>query len=316
MNEDPGKFINDQWIVSMRGSKNIVDPHLPYGWLVEKERTVSGTIEDMGIIFLTNRECPFHCLMCDLWKNTTNETVQGGSIPCQIKWALEKMPGVKHIKLYNSGSFFDRRAIPEEDFETIASLLDGLETVIVESHPRFIDERCIRFRDLLKPELHVAMGLETIQPGMLKKLNKSMTIEEFSDSTAFLTKNGISTRAFILLRPPFVSEEDGISWAKKSVDFAFSTGIECCTIIPVRAGNGAMDLLRSEGHFTPPSIQSLEEVLEYGISLKSGRVFADTWDLSLFSDCEKCLEKRIERISQMNLRQEIVSTVDCRCKDV
>ena len=69
----------------MRGSKNIVDPHIPYGWLVEKEYTKNGKIEDTGIIFLTNRECPFHCLMCDLWKNTTDYTVETGSIPQQIE---------------------------------------------------------------------------------------------------------------------------------------------------------------------------------------------------------------------------------------
>jgi asparagine synthetase B (glutamine-hydrolysing) len=39
--------------------------------LVEKESTVSGQVEDRAAIFLTNRECSFHCLMCDLWKNTT-----------------------------------------------------------------------------------------------------------------------------------------------------------------------------------------------------------------------------------------------------
>lgn len=311
MNEDPGKFINDKWIASMRGSKNIVDPHLPYGWLVEKERTHSGKTEDTGIIFLTNRECPFHCLMCDLWKNTTNETVSIGSVPLQIKWALEKMPGVKHIKLYNSGSFFDRRAIPQEDYEAIANLLNDRDTVIIESHPRFIDERCLAFRNMLKPELHVAMGLETVQPGMLKKLNKSMTLDEFQNSARFLINNDISTRAFILLRPPFVSESEGIYWAERSIDFAFSEGIECCTIIPVRAGNGAMDHLKIKGHFSPPNIHSLEKVLEYGISLKSGRVFADTWDLKLFSDCENCLEKRTERIIQMNLNQKIAPEIFC-----
>ena len=63
----------------MRGSKNIVDPHMPYGWLVEKEYTKSGKVEDTGIIFLTNRECPFHCLMCDLWKNTTDSQLNPGS---------------------------------------------------------------------------------------------------------------------------------------------------------------------------------------------------------------------------------------------
>jgi len=313
MNEGSGPLINDQWILSLRGRKNIIDPHKPYGWLVEKERTPSGKIEDTGIIFLTNRECPFHCLMCDLWKNTTDETAASGAIPHQVAWALEQMPDVKHLKLYNSGSFFDTKAIPENDYNEIANLLRHLDTVIVESNPVFLDKRCLQFRDMIEPDLHVAIGLETVQPGGLKKLNKKMSPEDFSKAVDFLCRNGILTRAFIILRPPFVSEADGIYWAERSIDYAFAAGVECCTIIPVRAGNGAMDYLLEKGEFSLPHISSLEKVLEYGINLKSGRVFADTWDLGLFSDCKECVDERTYRINQMNLNQEILSPVQCFC---
>jgi radical SAM enzyme (TIGR01210 family) len=313
MNDGTGPQINDRWILSLRGKKNDVDPHVPYGWLVEKERTIPGKIEDTGIIFLTNRECPSHCLMCDLWKNTTDETIEPGAIPKQIARALGKMPGIEHHKLYNSGSFFDTRAIPREDYKEIANQLRILETVIVESHPAFISNRVLEFKNMLKPDLHVAIGLETVQPGGLQKLNKRVTLAEFSNAVGFLRENGISSRAFILLRPPFVTEEEGIYWAERSIDFAFAEGVECCTVIPVRAGNGAMDYLLDNGDFSMPHITSLEKVLEYGIRLNAGRVFADTWDLGLFSDCKNCLDQRTERINQMNLNQEIINSVNCSC---
>jgi hypothetical protein len=313
MSKNQELLIDDKWIVSARGTKNPVDSQKPYGWLVEKERTVAGKIENTGIIFLTNHECPFHCLMCDLWKNTTDYSVPAGAIPNQIEWALEKMPEVKHLKLYNSGSFFDERAIPEEDYARIACLLSNLETVIVESHPRLINDKCLKFRNILKPELQIAIGLETINSEILLRLNKQMTLDDFRNSVRFLTKHGIGSRAFILLRPPFLNETEGIYWAERSIDFAFSSGIGCCTIIPVRPGNGAMDLLMEKGLFSPPDISSLESVLEYGIGLKAGRVFADIWDLGLFSDCNKCLDKRTNRLIEMNLQQEIIRTVECDC---
>jgi hypothetical protein len=78
MNEKYDLTINDEWIVANRGKKNAVDPQKPYAWLVEKEYTISGKIEETAIIFLTNRECPFHCLMCDLWKNTTKKSLPIG----------------------------------------------------------------------------------------------------------------------------------------------------------------------------------------------------------------------------------------------
>ena len=313
MNEKPELILDDNHIVFMRGNKNSVVPQIPYGWLVEKERTASGNIEETGIIFLTNRECPFHCLMCDLWKNTTDESVPVGAIPDQIRYALEKMPSLKHIKLYNSGSFFDVRAIPEADYPEIAWLLKDFETVIVECHPRLINEKCLKFRDMLTSNLNIALGLETVNPEILKLLNKQMTLDDFAKASEFLSENKIRSRAFILLRPPLLSEAEGIYWAERSVDFAFSSGIECCTIIPVRAGNGIMDKLMDKGDFNLPEIYSLEKVLEYGIGLKKGRVFADTWDLGLFSKCEECTKKRTDRLVEMNLNQVIPVEVECEC---
>jgi radical SAM enzyme (TIGR01210 family) len=307
--------ISSSWILSKRGNKNKVDPFKPYAWMVEKERTPSGTIEDTGIIFLTNRECPWQCLMCDLWKNTTDESVPAGAIAAQIEWALEKMPAVRHLKLYNSGSFFDEKAIPESEYKNIAALINSFESVIVESHPKLIDEKCLRFRDMIKPDLQIAIGLETVNSDILRKLNKKSTPEDFERSVKYLTVNGILSRAFILLRPPFMTESDGIVWARKSIDFAFKAGVECCIIIPVRGGNGAMEDLSAKGNFSPPQLTSLEKVLEYGIGLKRGRVFADTWDLGLFSKCNKCLKISTDRITMMNLTQTVPDPVECECRN-
>jgi archaeosine synthase beta-subunit len=313
MSDIPDRPYNDKWVISMRDSKNIVDPHTPYGWLVEKEYTKGGKAEETGIIFLTNRECPFHCLMCDLWKNTTDFSVESGSIPQQIEWALQRMPKVRHIKLYNSGSFFDTRAIPESDYPQIAALLEDFETVIVECHPKLISDKILLFRDMLQPELQIAMGLETVNKEVLMRLNKQMTIDDFRNAADFLLINNIPSRAFILIKPPFMTEDEGIFWAERSIDFAFACGIESCTVIPVRGGNGAMELLKKNGDFNPPEIQSIESVLEYGLSLKSGRVFADTWDLGLFSKCDRCTDLRTQRLIEMNLSQKISNTISCSC---
>ena len=65
--------------------------------------------------------------MCDLWRNTLTETVPAGAIPQQIDYALEQLPPARQIKLYNSGSFFDRNAIPVEDYPAIAARTKSFE---------------------------------------------------------------------------------------------------------------------------------------------------------------------------------------------
>ena len=60
----------DAEILAARGPKNAVDPLVPWAFMPEPERTADGKIADVATIFLTGRECPLRCLMCDLWKNT------------------------------------------------------------------------------------------------------------------------------------------------------------------------------------------------------------------------------------------------------
>ena len=74
-----------------------------------------------------------------------------------------------------------------------------------------------------------------------------------------------------------------------------------------------MDLLMEMNHFAQPDIRSLETVLEYGIRLNAGRVFADVWDLEMFSGCKKCTDKRTNRLISLNLNQKITSPVRCTC---
>jgi len=196
------------------------DPRRPHAFLVETERAESGEIVSVATIFLSNRECPWRCLMCDLWKNTLTETVPVGAIPAQIDYALAELsqqrgagfqpaasvgipaasssheegyppdsqkgmptrhvrfesgspsppgegksfgsqfsciparpraarPAPRQIKLYNSGSFFDPRAIPSEEYVGIAGRVGTFERVIVECHPALVGESALEFRDLL-----------------------------------------------------------------------------------------------------------------------------------------------------------------------
>ncbi len=306
--------ITTKWIHSQRGKRNAVDTNKPYAFLVEKERLMTGEVEDVATIFLTNRECPFTCLMCDLWNNTTYYTVESGTIPAQIEFALSQLPKVKHIKLYNSGNFFDRKAIPPSDYPAIIGLLQGFETVLVENHPKLISRDILDFRDKLHGNLQVAMGLETAHPEVLKLLNKSMTLEDFSNACGFFNSYSIPVRVFILLRPPFLNEQEGVLWAERSIDFSFNNNAECCVIIPTRPGNGALDSLAERQLFHPPDLSSLEEVQSYGVGLNRGRVFADLWNLEQFSDCPACFEERKERMHRMNMEQNLSDPIRCHCQ--
>lgn len=305
---------SDREILAARPKRNQVDHRRPYEFLVEPERTADGRVEEVATVFLTNRECPFRCLMCDLWKNTTVDSVPVGAIPHQMDYALEHLPNAQHIKLYNSGNFFDSKAIPLQDWPAIVDRVRNFKSMIVENHPRLCGEDCLVFRDLLAAydvELEIALGLETVHPDVLPRLNKQMTLDDFSRAAGFLRSEGIRLRTFILLRPPFLSEEEGVDWAMRSIDFAFDAGVSCCSVVPTRAGNGILDDLAVNGLFASPQLESMETVQEQGIQRKAGRVFVDTWDAQQFASCSECAEPRIQRIAEMNLSQQSAPRVAC-----
>jgi radical SAM enzyme (TIGR01210 family) len=291
-----------------------LDPFKPHAFFLEEpEAGNDGGILSSAAILLTNKECPWRCLMCDLWKNTTTKSVPPGAIPRQIDFALSQWPSrPEQIKLYNSGSFFDPAAIPPEDYPAIARRVAFTMRVVVESHPRLVGEGALRFRDLLSGSLEVAMGLETVHPRVLPRLNKKFDLSHFSQAARFLRDNGIGMRAFVLVKPPFLDEAEGVEWAVKSAAFAVSCGATVVSLIPTRPGNGALEQLMRSGEFSPPRLSSLEKALQLALEIRGGaRIFADTWNLQQFSHCPACVEKRRQRLHAMNLSQQFAPAIDC-----
>jgi hypothetical protein len=213
------------------------------------------------------------------------------------------------LKLYNSGSFFDPHAIPPQDYAAIAERADRFDRVIVENHPALVGDACLRFRDLLPGRLEIAMGLETAHPGVLAKLNKRMTLDQFSKAANFLRRHDIDVRVFILVQPPYIAPEEALPWVQRGLDFAMEHGATAATLIPTRAGNGAMEVLMERGDFVPPALHTLEAAVEYGLGLKAGRVFADLWGLR--ESCVHCHAQRTARLQDMNLRQVLLDRISC-----
>ena len=307
-----------RWIIGQRGPKNPLDPHRPYAWLLEKERVADGSLVDGLTIFLTNKECPWRCLMCDLWQNTLDETVPAGAISEQIDFALGQterecsdLTELQQIKLYNAGSFFDAQAIPEAEEALISRRLTKFSRIIVESHPALIGDRCLRFRDRLNGQLEIALGLETVHPEALVKLNKRVSLEQFRDAADFITRHEIALRTFVLLQPPFIPVDESVEWARRSIDFSQDCGATVTALIPTRTGNGAMDRLAAVGQFIEPTLVQLEEAMDYGVGQARGRVFADLWDLERFSSCTACFPQRRDRLTKQNDTQQIPARITC-----
>lgn len=296
----------------LREPRNTLDPTRPYAMMVESEPNREGAVESIGTIFLTNRECPFQCVMCDLWKNTLRESVRSGDIPQQIEYAVSQLPKFDSVKLYNSGNFFDRGAIPSEDYARIAELVGCYRQVIVENHPRLCYEACHQFAGLIAPaQLEVALGLETCHIPSLTWLNKSMTLDDFDWAVERLHKWNIKVRVFLLLGLPYMSEHESLAWTIRSIDYAASRGVDCFSIIPTRPSLDPLRQLQRQGSFSIASAETIESLMDEALPRKVGRVFIDLWEAPNFFSCEHCGNERILRLAAMNLQQLVLPHVQC-----
>jgi radical SAM enzyme (TIGR01210 family) len=281
----------DRFVVDLRGERPSHDPRQFQNLSVEDEPTERGGVARVGTVFLTGRECPWRCAMCDLWRFTTRDDTPAGAIAGQVEAARtrwrERGETISRIKLYNASNFFDPRAVPEGDYPHIAVCVSGLDQVVVESHPSLIGPRVDRFRDALGGiALEVAMGLETVHPAALDALNKRMTADDFARAAEDLLRRGVSLRVFLMISPPFIPHDEQDRWLLRSVEFAEQCGASAISLIPARGGNGAMEALAAQDLFRPPTAQDV--LRSYDLVLashqssvinrqSSARILLDSW---------------------------------------
>jgi radical SAM enzyme (TIGR01210 family) len=316
----------DRFVLERRGPRIQHDPWRAQGVIVEDEPAADGSCARVATVFLTGRECPWCCAMCDLWKHTTATDTPAGAIPSQIaatRAAIrDDAAPITAMKLYNAGSFFDPRAVPESDYEATASALVGISHLIVESHPSVVGTRVDRLLDALarhpgadssRATLEVAMGLETAHEAALDRLNKHFSLARFAQAASALAERRVALRVFLLISPPFIPRVEQDSWLLRSIDLAFSLGASVVSLVPTRSGNGAIEALADAGSFEAPTLDDIERSFALALTQARGRgrVLVDVWDLERFAHCRDCFIPRCARLRAMNLAQRVLPACSC-----
>lgn len=301
-------------IRSIRPPKKAVDPWTPLDVVCEQERSGRDSSCFTVTVFLAGSECPFTCVYCDLWQYTLDISTPVGAIPAQLEVALSDLDvplGGATVKLYNASNFFDPRAVPVDDWPPIADRLERFERVTVECHPKLVDERCVEFDSLLRGRLEIAMGLETVHPEALSRLNKQMTLEDFDRAADLVVDSGLELRVFALVGAPWVPEDETVEWVVRTADHALDRGARMVSLIPVRGGNGAMERLAEDGCFFPPTLEVFEAAFDRSIELDRGIIQADLWQIDGLAKCSWCLQNRVARLERINKSGQVGEPVVC-----
>ncbi len=148
----------------------------------------------------------------------------------------KKASGPMVVKFFTSGSFLDRLEIPVPVREEILSRFSQIEQVkeiIVESRAEYVIRRNLESITNVanREKLTIAIGLETADDDINKRsINKGMTWKQFSRAVNLSLQYGVRVKAYVLLKPLFVSEAFAIRDALRTARKAAEIGVESISI--------------------------------------------------------------------------------------
>ncbi len=306
------------------------DPREPTRVWLDEDNTPDGVYDSLTIILNTGG-CRWAraggCTMCGY----VAESVEGGTVPHedlmeQVQRCLDHErehadEPAGQIKIYTSGSFLDEREVPAETRAAIAETFADRDRMVVESLPDFVDrEKLAEFTDR-GVETDVAVGLETATDRIRHDcVNKYFEFSEFEAAAAEARRADAGVKAYLLMKPPFLSEQAAIADMKESVRRCGAVdGVHTVSMNPTNVQQYTMvEDLYHAGGYRPPWLWSVAEVLE---STADEDVIVVSDPVGHGSDrgphnCGEC-DDRVQRgIKDFDLRQDpaVFEQVSCDCE--
>lgn len=201
----------------------------PISFWISKELFENETFECLTII-LNTIGCFWAkhggCSMCGYINDSSNEDLNSLDIIKQIKIIFSNIKIINNkfnVKIFTSGSFFDTKEIPIDARNEILKILNQdtrINKISIETRPEFISEELIsEIKKIYKKKLEFSYGLETISNKIrIESINKGFLYSDFLNACNISKKHNIYNKAYLLLKPPFLTEKESIKDIMKSID--------------------------------------------------------------------------------------------------
>jgi hypothetical protein len=193
---------------------------------------------------------------------STNEYVD------QVRLALELNGPCEMLCIYNDGSFFSNHELPAEARRHIYRLAvaSGCQYFMVESLPVFVSRTVLEEAkaELGNVKLVVGMGLQSFDDRIRELcISSPVTIYDFLSAHRLLRQFRCSIKAYLLLKPPFLTEDESIQDCVRSANRLNEIGIDDITICPLRIGPATVVAeMYKRNLYAPPALSSVFDVLK------------------------------------------------------
>ncbi|MGP8329128.1 MAG: archaeosine biosynthesis radical SAM protein RaSEA [Methanosarcinaceae archaeon] len=267
------------------------------------------------------------CTMCGFVYDSAHTPPSPIDIEAQLDRALRKADNLDEfmLKIFTSGSFFDEREIVPQVRQSILRRLaddNRILKVLAETRPEFVTDEVMRECDSIPGDtkFEIAVGLETSSDIIRKdSINKGFKFTDFVRASETAKKYGVTTKAYLMLKPPFLSEGEAINDMLQSVnDAAQYTDTISINLCNVQRGT-FVESLWQKGQYRPPWLWSIVEILK-----KTKLAHPDT---VIMSDpvgagskrgphnCKKCSHDVADAIRKFSITQDtgVLGELTCDC---
>ncbi len=326
-----GMDAHNQAMREIRSRKDeTYDPREPTRVWLDEDNTPSGVYDSLTIILNTGG-CRWAraggCTMCGY----VAESVEGGTVAhedlmTQVEKCLEHEAEqadepAGQVKIYTSGSFLDEREVPAKTRGAIAETFTDRDRMVVESLPDFVEREKIADFTEQGIETDIAIGLETATDRVRHDcINKYFDFSEFERAAEAAVDCGAGIKAYLLMKPAFLSEAEALEDMIRSVERC--AGVEGCHTVSMNPTNVQRHTMVEDLYFRdgyrPPWLWSVAEVLE---STAEEDVIVVSDPVGHGSDrgahnCGECDDRVQRAIKDFNLRQEpaVFEQVSCECQ--
>ena len=213
------------------------------------------------------------------------------------------------------GSFFDDEEIPPEVreliYEKIAANKSKHDEILftTESRLECIDEEKLkRMREMLGDDvrIEIGFGLESTDPLVREgSINKKLP-PDWKEKIALLRKYNVEVAAHVMIKPPFLTEEEAINDAVETIKFLDEENLADMVIAMTmnRRPATVVGKLEEEGKYELPSIWTVLEIMRrLGPELSNKTRFlgfnlseAEVDEVKVVKGCEGCEEEVVERL--------------------
>jgi len=281
------------------------------------------------------------CTMCGEWSGSN----KGMLIPAEFHVAqftaacssLLSREDIQWIRIYQEGSFINEAEVERNAVEFIlrlASNLRCIKRITIESRPEHVtlkNSKLIRSYVRLPVELEIGIGLEA-QDNFIRNIciGKGTKLSTYKRAVDNAHSNNIIALAYVLLKPPFLSEKEALEEAVKSVEFAFEIGFDEVYIQAASIHEWSLsELMWFKELYTLPWLWSMFDVVKRTAHLGKVRIGGleyfpppSTTSQNYKDACGRfvcdCSKKGWQLIQEFNASLDIhlLSGITCECQTV